>query len=229
MNKYNRLFLIYSIILCFLIGVSSYLNVQKDIKMERLQVEINSKTTSILNYETKIENLEYINKDLQCQISNYKIQNNELLDIIISYEVIEVKPYIVYGDNNFKAYMPYTAVTDTSSNQYALLNNKYANTNKTNGLRMSNDRYCIAIGSGWGANVGTYVDLVLDNGTIINCVVGDMKDNIHTDDTNKVCLSNGSIAEFIVDYSIFHNFEDGSGTVNYVENFNSKIVQIVIF
>ena len=65
------------------------------------------------------------------------------------------------------------------------------------GFRVVDGRYCIAVGSAIGQKVGTYIDLVLANGTVIPCIMGDQKDNHDTDISNQR-TANGCISEFIV-------------------------------
>lgn len=66
------------------------------------------------------------------------------------------------------------------------------------GFRIVDGRYCIAVGSAVGKTVGTYIDVVLENGTVIPCVMGDQKANRDTDSSNQR-TSNGCVSEFIVD------------------------------
>ena len=131
-------------------------------------------------------------------------------------------------DNGFKAYMPYTAVTSKRSKQYKILNDKLAWTNHTNGVRMYGGYWCVAIGSGWGAKVGDKLDLYLANGTVIPSIMADQKADRHTKNNNRVCISNGGVAEFIVDYKVFNKFKDRSGTVNFIPYWNSKIISIKV-
>lgn len=130
--------------------------------------------------------------------------------------------------SEFKAYMRYTAVTCKSSPQYTLLNSEDAYTDE-NGLRMYKGRYCIAMGSGFASEIGTKIDLILSNGTILQCILGDQKADCDTTKNNMCCKSNGSIAEFIVDYSTFLGKKDSSGTVNWIENFDGKIDKVVVY
>lgn len=130
--------------------------------------------------------------------------------------------------SEFKAYMSYKAVTDTSSKQYKLLNGVSAHTDAVSGIRMVDDRYCVALGSYYTDVVGTKVDLKLSNGTVIPCILGDCKSNKHTDESNRYCMTNGGVAEFIVDYRVFRKVNDGSGTVNFVEGFDGEIESISI-
>lgn len=135
--------------------------------------------------------------------------------------------------SNFKAYMGYKAVTCTSSPQYKLLNGESAYTDSATGIRMVDDRYCIAVGSYYSTTVGQKIDLYLETGVVIPCIVGDCKANCHTNSsTHQYCLSNGSVAEFIVDYTVFNLLKDGSGTVNWCVgecgSFDGKINKVVL-
>ena len=103
-------------------------------------------------------------------------------------------------DNSFKAYMDYRTITDTNSLQYQLQEEAWTD---ENGFRRYDDRYMIALGSFYtGDTCGRLFKVILDDGTIIDCITGDVKADIHTDDTNRFCHVNnelGCIVEFIVD------------------------------
>lgn len=140
---------------------------------------------------------------------------------------MDVPNWDVNCNSWFKSYMPYTAVTDTSSRQYKLLNGSEAYTDDNTGIRMVGDRYCIALGSYYTTEIGQKVDLVLDNGNVIKCVLGDCKADCDTNASNQYAGS-GDVAEFIVDYNIFNNLKDASGTVNWVYGFEGDIVNVVL-
>ena len=121
----------------------------------------------------------------------------------------------------FKSYMSYKAVGNTSSVQYKL--QKLAKTGKY-GIRTVNGRYCIAVGTGVGAEVGQYVDLVLKNGTVIECVVGDIKGSV------KFKSSNGCVSEFIVSASKLKYAAKMSGDVSSVcDSWDSPVVKFVVY
>lgn len=104
----------------------------------------------------------------------------------------------------FKSYMSYKATTAGRQKQ---MHSKYTIDN--DGFCRVGDRYVIAIGSGaiggssnkaWQSIVGQYVDLILANGTVIECVVGDAKDDRHTDDaTHFMTKYSHCVSEFLVD------------------------------
>ena len=107
-------------------------------------------------------------------------------------------------------FMDYTATTDKSSRQYALLNCEDAYTDTETGIRMVDGRYCIALGSYYTHNVGQYVDLIFTDGTVVNCILGECKADSHTDPTNRFHAVDGSVAEFVVDSEYFYSTEQWS-------------------
>ena len=72
------------------------------------------------------------------------------------------------GYNGGKTYEPYTTITSVNSWQYKLQQKAYTN---EDGFRMINGRYMIATGSGVSHDIGRYIDIVLENGTVIPCVI----------------------------------------------------------
>lgn len=130
--------------------------------------------------------------------------------------------------SEFKAYMGYQAVTSTTSPQYKLLRGENAYTDEQ-GLRMVDGRYCIAMGSGFTNKIGTKIDLELTNGVIIPCILGDQKSDRHTKDGHMRCISNGSVAEFIIDDNEFYKHKDGSGTVNFAyKGWDAKLKKVTV-
>lgn len=105
--------------------------------------------------------------------------------------------YKIPNNNGFKSYMPYNTITSKLSKQY-ILQKDYAYTGRY-GIRQVNGRYCVAIGSAISADIGTYFDLLLENGTIIPCIVGDIKADTDTEDNNITTTANGCVSEFIID------------------------------
>lgn len=103
-------------------------------------------------------------------------------------------------------YMAYTKVTTQSSAQYKFLyNDDLCYTDPLTGIRMSQGRYCIAVGSFYTTKIGQKIDLVLTNGEVIKCILGDCKADVHTDPTHRFHAIDGSVAEFVVDYEYFNS------------------------
>lgn len=69
------------------------------------------------------------------------------------------------------------------------------------GCRLVDQRYCVALGTHYGAEIGQYFDLVLENGAVIPCVLSDVKADQHTDSQNifSNTTKNLCASEFVVD------------------------------
>lgn len=67
------------------------------------------------------------------------------------------------------------------------------------GFRRIDNRYLVAVGTYFSTTMGQYFDLVLENGTVIPCIVGDQKSDFDTDEKFHA-FSKGSkeCSEFIV-------------------------------
>ena len=119
----------------------------------------------------------------------------------ISDEECEFVMYDIPKYEGFKSWMSYKKITDTSSKQYKL--QQIASTGYA-GIRTVNNRFCVAIGTAFDASIGTYIDLILEDGFVIPCIVADIKNPKHTD-TKNVFTTTGKTekticcTEFIVD------------------------------
>lgn len=145
----------------------------------------------------------------------------------ISDEQLDYIEYIAPTTSGFKSYMPYTAITSKSSPQYKLQQSTYTG---TYGIRQYGNRYCVAIGTAFNADVGTYFDLILTNGTIIPCIVADIKADEHTDSNNMITIANGCLTEFIVDSSALNKNAKSMGDISYCnEDWNSRVEKIRVY
>ena len=134
-----------------------------------------------------------------------------------------------YAKNkDFKSYENYKAIRSKNSPHYKL-QHSYAYSD--NGFRKVDGRYCIAVGSYFTTEIGQYLDIVLANGTIIPCVLGDQKADRHTDDLHIAHGSDGSIVEFIVDVSeLTTKVYGGTGNVSdCYEEWQSPVVQAIVY
>lgn len=122
-------------------------------------------------------------------------------NIIGSYPEIEGSRYISMGlpedaDGSFKTYMDYRTITDKSSRQWNLQQLAYTD---EDGFRRFNDNYLVAVGTYYADEVGKEFFITLDSGVTFYAMVGDIKQDIHTDPNNQYIECNGNIIEFIVD------------------------------
>lgn len=110
-------------------------------------------------------------------------------------------------NHNFKPYTRYTAYDLKSSQQYKL--QKVAWTEKRTGIRIVTDpngvdRYCVALGTAWAGgqpkHIGRCLDVYMDNGAVLHCVLADVKRQEDTvDGANLYGKTNNDVLEFIVD------------------------------
>jgi uncharacterized protein YgiM (DUF1202 family) len=145
----------------------------------------------------------------------------------ISDSEMSYKSYTL-SSSGFKSYMPYTAITSKSSSQYKL-QAQFAYTG-TYGIRQVNGRYCVALGSTVAYPIGTYADLVLENGTIIPCILADQKADNDTKSDNLTTASNGCVSEFVVDSSALVKRIKRSGSVSSAcDEWDSPVVEIRVY
>ena len=226
-----------NLLVFFLVGVESFMLV-KAIPAENKQV-----TSDVAENETVMEeqkNFYYLgnenfNNEIEIlteeevaekdTIIEEEVQEEEEeIDIISSFEI-----YSPYYDGK-KTWMDYRMVTDRKSTQYNLLRN-YSYTGDY-GIRMVDNRFCVAVGSRFSLEIGQYFDLVLENGFIIPCIKGDAKSNVNTDSTNTFTITNNSYccSEFIVDQTVFQELFPGVGNLSKIdENWNSKVIEIIVY
>ena len=143
-------------------------------------------------------------------------------------EEINFKVYQTPNTTGFKSFMDFKTITDKTTKQYEL-QNTYAYTGNY-GIRMANNRYCIALGTYYGAEIGQYVDLVLDNDVTIHCILADIKDDKHTDSNNIVTLHNGCATEFIIDGDMLLDSVKIYGDISYSDsNWGSPVKEVVVY
>lgn len=116
---------------------------------------------------------------------------------------------------------------NTDSNQYKL--QLKAETGKY-GIRTVDKRFCVAVGSGYSSTIGQYIDVVLENGTVLECIVADQKADEHTDDTNRYHRIDGSVVEFIVDSEDLNSDARYHGDMSWAdESLSGAIREIIVY
>ena len=202
---------------------TSNLNVRADKTIESNVISV-IPFNSYIQYTKEDDGWGKLVDDTQESYIYLKFVNNQQCDYV---------EYSVPNNNGFKSYMSYKSIRSKPSFQY-LIQNYYAYTGNY-GIRQVKDRYCVAIGTAFNANVGTYVDLILDNGEIINCIVSDIKADIHTDVYNIATRHNGCVSEFIVDeqylpYIVHNKNQTGSGNISDCnEMWSGKVTNIKVY
>lgn len=117
-------------------------------------------------------------------------------------------------DTSFKAYMDYRTITNTTSMQYQLQQEAY--TDEYGFRRIGND-YMVALGTRFAKSCGERFQITLDSGVTFTVVVGDIKQDIHTDATNtyrSVSNGKGNVVEFIIDKEVMPGAVLSLGTIS---------------
>lgn len=147
------------------------------------------------------------------------IATSYLTDTKLNYE----KKYTVTGDKA-KTYMDFRCIKSRGSKQYKL--QKRASTDPNTGIRTLRGRYMIALGSYYKCSIGQYVDLVLSNGETLKCIIGDAKQDRHTN-KNHMRGMNGDVAEFIVDTKVLKKQTKVIGDVSRAsKTFSGRVIEV---
>ena len=133
----------------------------------------------------------------------------------------------VPSNNSFKSYMDADTITSRNTDQYKL-KDKYVIDEQT-GIWTVDERYCIAVGSYYTQSIGTYIDVVMENGSTLHCILGECKRNRDTDYTNRQ-NPNGSVVEFIVNTSSMPSMARKMGNCSYAcEEMKGEIESIIVY
>ncbi len=130
-------------------------------------------------------------------------------------------------NNSFKSYMDADTIKSRNTDQYKL-KAKYVLDSQT-GIWTVDGRYCIAVGSYYTQSIGTYIDVVMENGSTLHCILGECKRNRDTDCTNRQ-NPNGSVIEFIVNISSMPAMAIKMGDCSYAgEQMAGEIQSIIVY
>lgn len=128
--------------------------------------------------------------------------------------------------------MDYRAITSTTSLQWSCLyedgNFELSNGNIVNddGILKTHDGYiAVAMGSYFG-DIGSKFRITTDDGNVFNVIKVEAKSDAHTDSNNIVCLSNGSIIEFVVDLDNLKSNYSSWWNFNEIDGYSGSIIKI---
>lgn len=134
-------------------------------------------------------------------------------------------------DTSFKSYMDYRYITNKASDQYKLQLSAWTD---NMGLRRVDDYYLVAMGTYYSDNIGDKFRITLENGNTFDVMIGDVKADIHTDNSNMyspVYNTDGSfksanVIEFIIDKQVISKKVKLWGDVSAYDEFAGNIVKI---
>ena len=140
-------------------------------------------------------------------------------------EVQAAQSFDVPGNSEFKSYMDYRTITSKNSKQYKI--QQECSTDE-HGLRIYEGKYTVAVGTAFGVGVGDYIDVTLESGTVLHCVVGDMKQNAHVGADRMQVTTNGNVVEFIVDKDLLDHNAKSRGTISVIPGFEGDVESITV-
>jgi hypothetical protein len=135
------------------------------------------------------------------------------------------------ADGSFKSFMSYKMISSRASKQWEFQQNCFTD---ENGMRryVENDIefYVGALGSFYGSTIGTKYRVTLSHKgeeSTFYLILGDCKDDKHTDPTHKYMEANGNIIEFIVNQRKLSDLVLRMGDVSYAsKDLKGSIVKI---
>lgn len=164
----------------------------------------------------------------------------------VSYKIKDAPSEPDVVNKNAKSYMRFQALGYQSWNvQGYLARQKGCSVGKYD-IRMLDGRYLIALGSYYTSKIGQYVDVILSDGTVVPCILGDQKADPDTDPTHRYHASDKSVMEFIisspwdgVSYTSkgkkdgYKTFRDRNPSINgsfsNTKEFKAPVKQIVVY
>ena len=168
--------------------------------------------------------------DVDVAIVKDKNKTEELTDenVDLTAKYVSHDTYDAPENSGFKSFMDYRTITNTESKQYKLQQH-YAYTGE-HGIRMADSRYIVAIGTYFTPDIGQYFDIILENGTVIPCILGDQKADADTDSDNIITKHNGCMSEFIVDSDALNKDVKFYGDMSYcLKDWDSPIKTIKVY
>ena len=168
-----------------------------------------SKILDTLKFNDKIKFVRFNKKWVKIK---YKGKEAYVSRKYITKKKVDSDLYDLPAYSGYKSWMDYQMITASGSPQ-KLLQDEYAYTG-TYGIRQINGRYCVAIGSYFTTEIGQYFDLILENGTVIPCILADQKADEDTDDDGIFTLHNGCATEFIIDFDCLNYAAKRDGDIS---------------
>ena len=129
------------------------------------------------------------------------------------------------GMGTTHTYMGWRTITSRTSLQYQLREQSGEHYD-SEGFGIIDGRYVIACTTLYG-QVGDYVDFYRENGDVLHCVIGDIK-NQNDPGCNQYGHQNGErVVEFVVQYSTWYPSHANPGTPSCKPEWNSRVVKAV--
>lgn len=207
--------------------------VQGIIKLKRAQADGTIKTMTYVDpetFQTYIDNYNVSGSesDRNIALSHFTLERSTIANNSGTARPIEAGETIMIpeGLGAFHTYMGWQIINVVESDQYKLREQAGMNFDEE-GFGRINGRYVIACTTTFG-KVGDYVDFYQADGTIIPCIIGDIK-NQNDEGCTEWGHNNGqTIVEFVVDYDTWYNPDHvNPGTPNCHPEWNQYLTKAV--
>lgn len=179
----------------------------------------------------KILEQEEMNRTKQINSSPTKKQSNQVVGGLEGNinEAEKVSFGVPSLESQHLTYMPYTAITAKTTPHYRL--QQLAETNEE-GYRTYEGAISIALGSAYGTQIGTLYDIEFSDGQVMRAILGDNKQDRHTDEKNQYRDArevydgkSGNIVEIIFDTTGFPDMNSVNRKIN--KDYPGEVVSIV--
>lgn len=199
--------IILGFLLGFLIGVGGCAAILKS--------EEESSAPLTYTIYTTVQEPEYPTRDVTSAV--YTLSASETLDI----------PDL---PTDMKQYTDYRSYTLTYSDQYKIQTQSVTD---SQGFRKYGSDYCVAMGRYYTEQCGDRFLVTLENGNSFTVITADVKQDIHTDETNMYspCINYdnepcANVLEFIIDKNAVPNELLDYGSVSWYDEFDGNITSI---
>ena len=196
-------------------------------KLTTIEIRLNNMDKQVAEYKAQAMMSNYIKyyDIIAPNKSNINTKNEVESVTKIDYDVPTI------ANTDFYGYMDYNCITDDTTVQYDMQQSAWTD---WQGLRRYNNDYMVAMGSYYSDyEVGSRFEITLENDTVFTVILGDLKDDIHTDKKNMYTpvyhnwqLVKANVIEFIVEENQLSYDVKKLGTVSGYDNFNGNIVSI---
>lgn len=133
------------------------------------------------------------------------------------------------GLGSVRTYMGWQCITNTESTQYKLMQTAGMNFDEE-GFGIIGDRYVVATTDTYG-NVGDYIDVYQEDGSVLNCIIGDIKNQNDEGCNEWGHLDGQCVVESVVDKNTWYSGGGGShanpGTASCRPEWDQNIIKIV--
>jgi hypothetical protein len=164
-------------------------------------------------------------------VEEIAIADEELVVEVEKTEYEIPSTYVHPKTGNLMAYNGGKTLERTSRITYgeAGVINRLATPDQDGFMKLDN-RYLIAVGSRFQTSIGQYIDLVLANGVVIPCIMGDLKADQDTDLTHTFTYHSACCSEFIIDEHTIRSdiYERGNASLKNAV-WDSPVVSVIVY